>query len=779
MAPGKGFHLGEEIDLATLRPAGRPLLYDPDRLTTHGVCFGMTGSGKTGVCVVLLEEAIRAGIPCLVLDLKGDLANLALSFPSLEPGDFEPWVDGDEAARQGMTPQALAASIAGRWRDGLAAAGIRTPEIAAMRAAGVIAVFTPGSTAGRPVNVLGGFAPGAPTEEDPEIARGRFTNAVAALLDLAGVQADPITSPEGIFLAGSFERTWSRGETVTLERLIRDLADPPVTRLGVMDLDDLFPKPKRMAAAAALNALVAAPAFAAWTKGAPLDPAVLLRAADGRPRASIFYLAHLSERERSFFTASLLSSVVSWMRAQGGATTLRALLYMDEIYGYLPPHPANPPSKEPLLTLLKQARASGLGVLLATQNPVDVDYKALANAGTWLLGRLQTDQDRERLMDGMLGAAGAGADRAALERAISALPPRSFVLHDSRSGGPRLFTSRWAISYLRGPMTREEIRRLPEAKEAAPEARAGAPEVRAAPAGGIVARPKIAEGVPERFIAAGAAPLRPFLLATARVTFEDAKAGIHEVRERSLVVPAEAAGASPDWARARDLTEEVGAPATMPPEGATYEPVPAAWQRAATFRQAGASLKGWLAVNESLPIFRNGALKIASRPGESRPDFAVRCRREAESRAQEDLRACQVKMQDKVRRLQAKVEKESADVSRDQQEAQMRKAQEAIGIGQAVLGTLFGGRRSAGSSILGAGQRRRMSRRADMQVEKSRLEAEAARQELAALQAEAGAAAAEIERKWAETALAFEETVMRPRKTAIEVIEIAVLWVNR
>lgn len=782
MPGSRRFHLGEEIDVASLAPAGlaaagRPFDYDPDHLTTHGVCFGMTGSGKTGLCVVLIEEAIRSGIPCLIIDPKGDLANLALTFPALQASDYAPWVDPAEASRRGMTVDSLAAAESERWRAGLAAAGLSGRDIAAMRAASEIAVFTPGSTAGRPVNVLGGFAPPSVSwEEDAELIRSRIVQTVAPILDLAGIDADPITSPEAIFLATAFERAWKRGERVTIESLIRELGHPGVDKLGVMDLDDLYPKPRRMETATALNALVAAPAFAAWTTGTSLDPAALLRSAGGAPRASIFYLAHLSDRERSFFVASLLASVVTWMRSRGGSSTLGALVYMDEIFGYLPPHPANPPSKAPLLTLLKQARAFGVGVLLATQNPVDVDYKGLANAGTWFLGRLQTDQDRERLIDGMSGAAGAGIDRATLGRLLSALPPRSFVVHDAREGRIRVVTSRWAMSYLRGPLTKEEIRKLPEARESDGSITSSAATAR----GDLVVRPVVPGGVSERFSVASTADasLAPHLYASVRITFEDRKAGIREVRERTIALAAETSAASPDWALAQAPPATAASMTSVPPQGATYDPLPEAWQRSATFRQAASSLKGWLAANETLPVLRNPVLALVSKPGEARADFESRCRVEAGRRLDEDTRAYQSKMEEKSRRLCARVGKEEADVGRDVQEAQARKTQEAIGIGGSVLGALLGSRRSLGSSVLGASQRRRMSQRADAQVERSRMEAEAARAELEAFEGEARAALDGIQNRWAEAAGSIEETLLRPRKSAIEVLEIGVLWLT-
>ncbi len=457
------FYLGRGYDLEDATVLDDLLLYEAKDLTTHGICVGMTGSGKTGLCISLLEEAAIDGIPAIVIDPKGDMGNLMLTFPELEPKSFLPWIDRDEAARQGRTPEQHAAKVANMWRDGLADWGEGPERIARLREAADVAIYTPGSTSGMPVSVLGSFAaPSAELLADAGALGDRIESAVSGLLSLVGIDADPVRSREHILLANILSSAWSRGESLDLAGLIREIQDPPFDRVGVFDLESFYPSKDRFELAIALNNLLASPGFAAWMEGDPLDVRTLLYAPDGRPRISVMSIAHLSDAERMFFVTILLNEIVAWMRSQPGTSSLRALLYMDEIYGYFPPT-AKPPSKKPMLTLLKQARAYGLGVLLATQNPVDLDYKGLSNTGTWFIGRLQTERDKLRVLDGLEGAsvaAGTEFDRSQLDQILSGLGKRVFLMHNVHEDAPVIFHTRWAMSYLRGPLTAAQIQTL-------------------------------------------------------------------------------------------------------------------------------------------------------------------------------------------------------------------------------------------------------------------------------------------------------------------------------
>ncbi|MBN1851896.1 MAG: ATP-binding protein [Pirellulales bacterium] len=467
------FYLGREYDLKSGATKSNLLLYDSRDLTTHAVCVGMTGSGKTGLCLSLIEEAAIDGIPVIAIDPKGDLGNLLFAFPDLQPNDFRPWIDESIAQRKGMTPEEFAESMAQLWRTGLAEWGQDGERIRKFKEAADVAIYTPGSTAGLPLTVLKSFS--APPPEiltDRDAMRERIAAAAAGVLALLGIDVDPVKSREHILLSNLLDLAWREGRDLDLAKLIAEIQNPPMARVGVLDLDTFFPEKDRIELAMRLNNLLASPSFAAWMDGEPLHIDRLLHTSEGKPRIAILSIAHLSDEERMFFVTILLGEVLAWMRSQPGTSSLRAILYMDEIFGYFPPS-ANPPSKRPMLTLLKQARAFGLGIVLSTQNPVDLDYKGLSNAGTWFLGRLQTERDKMRVLEGLEGAsaqAGATFDKQKMEAILAGLGSRIFLMNNVHDNAPVVFHTRWALSYLRGPMTREQIKMLmANRKDAPPE----------------------------------------------------------------------------------------------------------------------------------------------------------------------------------------------------------------------------------------------------------------------------------------------------------------------
>jgi hypothetical protein len=457
------FYLGEEFDLDNKQRKGNLVLYESKHLVTHAVCVGMTGSGKTGLCVSLLEEAALDGIPAIVIDPKGDLGNLLLQFPDLKPADFAPWVNPDEAQQAQLTPADFAKQQSEAWTKGLADWHQDGERIRRMGQASEFTIYTPGSRMGRPLSILKSFE--APTDElmeDREMFTDRISNAATAVLSLLGIDADPLQSREHILLSQIFQANWAEGKSLDLAGIIGQIQEPPFKKIGVLDIDSFFPSKDRFALAMQVNNLLASPGFAAWMEGEGMDIGKLLRNAQGKPRVSVISIAHLNDQERMFFVALLLNEFLGWVRTQAGTSSLRAILYMDEIFGYFPPL-GNPPTKKPLLTLLKQARAFGVGIVLATQNPVDLDYKGLANCGTWFIGRLQTERDKARLMEGLSGAsaqAGMAFDSAKTERILSSLGKRVFYLNNVHNNTPAIFQTRWALSYLRGPLTRDQIKSL-------------------------------------------------------------------------------------------------------------------------------------------------------------------------------------------------------------------------------------------------------------------------------------------------------------------------------
>ena len=459
MADRGSFALGKVIDPATGKPGTDDLVIGSSDLTTHGVIVGMTGSGKTGLAIVLLEEALLAGIPALIIDPKGDMGNLALTFPDLAPASFQPWVNASDAQAAGITVEQLAEKTATTWREGLAAQGTGPEQIQKLKDAADVTIYTPGSSAGVPLNVLGSLrAPALSWDTEAETLRDEIEGTVTSLLGLVGITADPLSSREHVLLSNLIENAWRAGRDLDLGTLIGEIQTPPLRKLGVFEIDAFFPPKDRTELALKLNALIASPAFAAWGEGAALDPQALLFTPEGKPRAAIVYTAHLSDEERMFVTTLVFAKLVTWMRGQSGTSDLRALAYMDEVAGYVPPTAA-PPAKKPILTILKQGRAFGLGLVLSTQNPVDLDYKAMSNAGTWLVGRLQTENDKARVLEGLRSAAG-GADISALDSSIGALQKRQFMLVSAKDSRPRVFSTRWAMSYLRGPLTKEQVQQL-------------------------------------------------------------------------------------------------------------------------------------------------------------------------------------------------------------------------------------------------------------------------------------------------------------------------------
>jgi hypothetical protein len=790
------FYLGRIFDLESGRVRDEPLLYDARDLTTHAVCVGMTGSGKTGLCIALLEEAAIDGIPALAIDPKGDLGNLLLTFPELRPADFRPWIDPAEAARSGRTPDEQARATAEAWSTGLAEWGQDRSRIARLREAADIAVYTPGAGAGLPLSVLRSLT--APTPElraDPDGLRERTLSAVAGLLALVGIDADPVRSREHILLSALVDAAWREGRDLELPALIRAIQSPPFARLGVLDLESVFPAAERFALALSLNNLLASPAFAAWSEGERLDVGRLLHTPEGRPRLSILSIAHLSDAERMFFVTLLLNEVVAWMRAQPGTSSLRAILYMDEVFGYFPPS-ANPPSKRPMLTLLKQARAHGLGVVLATQNPVDLDYKGLSNAGTWFLGRLQTERDKARVLEGLEGAsaaAGAGFDRARTERILAGLGSRVFLMNNVHDDAPVVFHSRWALSYLRGPMTRDQIAALMRDRvqagapsDAPRRPLEPAPQPPAGPAPSPE-RPVLPPKIEERFLPAAAPPApgvrlvyRPALLGVATLHYAQAKLDVDVWETAALLAPLrdEASTRSP-WPAAASLDAPARELDTGPAPGVPFAELPGVAARPESYTRWSRELETHLIRERPLRLLRCRDPKAVSRPGQSEGEFRAQLRQlrhEERDLALEKLRA---RYAPKLARLQEQIRLAEQRVERESSQYQQQKLQTAVSVGATLLGALFGRRAASAASVGRAttaarGMGRAARERGDIaRAEESR---EALAQQLEALEAEF-AEEVEAARTLADAAEpACEELAIRPRRTDLAVERLALVW---
>lgn len=811
-------YLGRYLDDES-RLTEEPVAYPLDHLTTHGLLLGMTGSGKTGLGLILVEEALQQGVPALLLDVKGDLTNLLLTFPALAPADFEPWVDSDSARRQGQTPAEAAAATAERWRAGLAAWGLGPEQVARLRACADFALYTPGSRHGRPVDLLARFS--APPADDADEAALRAQGLASALLGLAGVEADPLRSREHILLTSLVRYAWEQGGALELPALIQLVQRPPMQQVGVFDLESFFPRKERFDLALTLNNLIAAPGFALWRAGEPLELERLLYAPDGRPRAAVFYLAHLPEEQQQFFITLFLEEVRAWVRRSPGTQALRALLYFDELYGYLPPYPANPPTKAPLLALVKQARAAGLGLVLATQNPADLDYKGLGNIGTWCVGALRTDRDRMRVLEGMEGAlGGAGWSAGELAQALSRLKPREFLLHDTRADMLRFFESRWALSYLRGPLTPAEVKRLAAAGGegmGAPESRGAAQPGNAAfastasltppltvvapvsqPAGLSLSQlaeqpPAVDPTISQVFLAptltaqraaqGAARPIdparaalvfRPALLGAGVLHFFYDKAALSLTRQqtRRLITADETWSAG--WEQAELVIVRAEDLAVRPPAGGYFAPLPGALGRPTAYKRWEQTLRTYLLRTAALTLWYCEPLKSYSHPEEGKRAFLERCRAEAERRKRDELATVKTRFEKQMARIQEKIRREELEMQGEEEELEERKREQMYSGAESVWGLVTG--RAYMRPLSHVSRQRRMVKEVEADIEESVQALKVFRAEAEQIQREWGTAAQTVAQKWDSVLEQLREIVVRPRQQDVEIRFCGLAW---
>lgn len=706
------FYLGRPYDLATRAPQDGLILYDSKDLVTHAVCVGMTGSGKTGLCLALLEEAVVDGIPSLVIDPKGDLANLLLTFPNLEPEDFLPWINEEDARKKNLSPEDYAAQQAEFWKQGLASWGQDGARIKRLRDAAEFSIYTPGSNAGIPVSILDTFAAPPPAiREDTELMRERINTTVSSLLGLVGINADPIRSREHILLSHLLNTAWLAGKDLDLGALIQQLQSPPIARVGVMELESFFPAKDRFDLALTLNNLLAAPGFGAWLEGVPLEVQDLLYSREGKPCVAIFSIAHLNDAERMFFVSLLLNQTLGWMRTQSGTTSLRAILYMDEIFGYFPPV-ANPPSKLPLLSLLKQGRAFGLGVVLATQNPVDLDYKGLSNTGTWFIGRLQTERDKARVIEGLEGiAAGSGQnfERRQMEQILAGLGNRIFLLNNVHDDAPVIFESRWAMSYLRGPLTRNQIKMLMKPREgsvtASPRHDAQSPTM-AVNLVGHKQQPVLPPEISQYFIPisisnpAGASVVyQPMILGAAEIRYKNSKQ-LDTSETFAVLAPFTDAPEPVDWDQAMTVDLTASDLETDPAAEPQFADLPPLAGKAKSYDAWRKDFGAWIYRNHRLELMKSSRLSQISTPGESERDFRIRMQHLAREQRDEMVEKLRQKFASKFAQCEERKRRAEQAVAREAEQARTQKVQTAISFGATLLSS-FLGRKSLSASTLG------------------------------------------------------------------------------
>jgi len=773
------FYLGKRQDTDAGSLTDELVLYDSKDLTTHAVIIGMTGSGKTGLGIGLLEEAALDHIPVIAIDPKGDMGNLLLTFPKLAAGDFRPWVNPRSAADQGQTVDEYAAAQAALWKKGLGEWGQTGERIAQLRSATDMAIYTPGSNSGLPISVLKSFAAPEPAlMNDVDLYRERVQATATGILTLLGIDADPVASREHILVSRLLDHAWQDGRELDVAGLIAAIQNPPFTTIGVMSLDAFFPEKDRFALAMRLNNLLAAPGFEAWMQGAPLSAKNLLYTAEGKPRISVLSIAHLDDPSRMFFVSMLLNEIIAWMRAQPGTSSLRAILYMDEIFGFMPPV-ANPPTKSLFLTLLKQARAYGLGLVLATQNPVDLDYKGLSNTGTWFIGRLQTERDKARVMEGLEGASQGSFDKQQMERTLAGLGKRRFLLHNVHEDEPVVFGTRWVMSYLAGPLTRDHIRTLmADARTLPATTAAGAAKPkrnRSADA------PALPPSIDQYFVPAAADDVTyfPRLVAGADLVFSNARYQVESERSILYTVEIEDGPVAVDWDGAEPLSMAIDALGDSGVPGASFSELPGPAASAKQYASWQREFKRWVRQNETVTLYRNKRFRLTSAPGESEGDFRVRLQDLASEQRDQEIAKLRKRYASKATTLENRLMRAEQAIAREQEQVSKKTLDTAVSIGTAILGAVLGRKRLSttsasrvGSAIKTAGSARKEA--AD--VARAKQTADKVRTELEALNAELEKEVAALDTAFDAQAEELEEIVVRAKATDVHIPMVALAW---
>ncbi len=780
--------LGAVIDSTSGEVTGPQTDVKASDLTTHGVIVGMTGSGKTGLGMVLLEEALMSNIPVLAIDPKGDLGNLCLNFPNFGASDFEPWIDPASAKADGKTTAEAAASTAELWKNGLATWGIDAASMNKV-AASDPTIYTPGSNSGIPIDLLGGLQ--KPEGADETIISDEASATATGLLNLVEIDSDPLSGREHILITNLITNAWAADSAIDMPTLLTQIQNPPIRKLGVLDIDTFFPEEDRSDLVMKLNGLLASPTFSLWSTGQALDIEKLLWNSSGDAQAAVLSLSHLEEKERHFAITLVLSKLISWMKTKQGTGELRALVYIDEVMGMAPPN-GKPSTKKPILTLLKQARAFGIGLVLSTQNPIDLDYKAISNAGTWMIGRLQTEQDKKRLADGLRAADGS-TDIEALENTISSLGKRQFVLRSTKNSETPTFTTRWAMSYLAGPLASDQITKLMAAKKAqAPvpdPTQAVAEPVTATDPATTPMAPELPEGLAARFVTPsspwladiGADPagtkLVPYVAARVQLLFDDTKAELRSQSEWEALIPL----GSDDFDLSRhikvdfderDFTEAVpDKPGYVTPDFTITKTKVNALKTA---------IKSELYTNETLTLFENTELKLWSRPEESKEEFTKRCDAAAEEMADAESAKLIAKLETKRDRVEAAIAKAEDRVKELENQKSDNRSHSMMDVGSSILGGLFGGGSSTrklatAARKISSSRKRGSATSARLDTAENRLEEKEA--ELDELEIEIEDAVVEIDDKWAEAATNITEAEIPLEKTDINVEQVVLAWV--
>jgi len=781
------FYLGKELDAQGKKMTDHVLLYDSKDLTTHAMIIGMTGSGKTGLGIALLEEALMDNIPVIAIDPKGDITNLLLSFPDHRPEDYLPWIPTDKAASEGCDPLEYASREAGKWQKGLAGWDIDGERIRKMRNSVSFDIYTPGSNAGKKVDILGSFkCPARNISEDKDLFTDLVQNNASTLLALVNIQSDPLSGREHLLISKILEHNWKEGRDVDLPMIINQIQEPPFRKIGIMSTDIFYPAEDRFKLALALNQVLASPSFSQWMTGTPLETGSFLHTPEGKPKASIFTISHLSDSERMFFVSMLLNEILGWMRSQSGTSSLRAILYIDEVFGYMPPV-KEPPSKKPLLTLLKQARAFGIGLVLSTQNPVDLDYKGLSNMGTWFIGRLQTQRDKDRVLEGLERLESAsGYDRHFLDRAITGLKKREFLLNNVHENSPTIFSTRWVMSYLSGPLSREQLQILSAGKREETLSPIPSKEKKTLEKAENISieRPSLPPEISEYFLEGKVTGeklcYKPFVLGMAEVWYSNSTLGVDENINLALGADAPPDTLSPEWDSAISLDLSREDLYQEPVEQLEFLELAPPLTRPAKYRGWEKKFHTWIRQNKPLLLFKNSSLKLVSEPGETRGDFEVRIEESIREKRDMEVEKLRRKYDRKMASLQKQLMVAEQAISRESEQAKNRGMDTVLSFGSVLAGTLLGRKGLSststyrlGSALSKAGKLRKEK----MDVERARERAQLLQERIADLEMNMQEEIDEITEKLERYREATREYPVRPKSTDINIKAFGLAWI--
>ncbi len=773
------FYLGKRYDTDAKKLSDDLVLYDSKDLTTHAVIIGMTGSGKTGLGIGILEEAALDHIPVIAIDPKGDMGNLLLTFPQLAPESFRPWVNARTATDKGQTVDEFAAAQAALWKKGLGEWGQTAKRIAQFRKNVDLAIYTPGSNAGLPVSVLQSFnAPEQVLIDDVDLYRERVQATATGILTLLGIDTDPVASREHILLSRLLDNAWSAGNDLDIPGLIAEIQEPPISKIGVMSIDSFYPAKDRFALAMRLNNLLAAPGFEVWMQGEPLRAKSLLYTEEGKPRISVMSIAHLDDAQRMFFVCMLLNELIAWMRAQQGTSSLRAILYMDELFGYMPPV-ANPPSKKLFLTLLKQARAYGLGLVLSTQNPVDLDYKGLSNTGTWFIGRLQTERDKARVMEGLEGASSGDFDKQAMERTIAGLGKRRFLLHNVHEDEAVVFNTRWVMSYLAGPLTRDHIRTL--MSTAKNKIAAAAKTISKPKRKSDDAAPALPPSIEQYFVPGSGEDIvyHPRLVAGGDVVFTSSRYNIEDERAVLHTVEFDDGPVAIDWDYAEPLGIAVGDLEDSGNKTASYASCPAAASKAKGYPGWNKEYKRWLRQHENITLYRSKRFRLTSAAGETEGDFRTRLQDAASEKRDLAIAKVRKRCAGKATTLENRLMRAEQAIAVQKQQSTKKKLDTAVSFGTAILGAVLGRKRLSSSSATRMGSAIKTAgsaRKEAADVKRAQQTAAKVKTDIAALSKALAKEVADLDTSFDAQSEALEEIVVRAKSTDIYVAVTGLVW---